>query len=99
MSRPRPVPGGSPQGSILGNFLFCVSTNDLTQDIVYRNRNEDLSLSELSEGQELDGSEHDGFGAVGEEMANDDGIDFYDDSALDESISFFRIKQWSKKNH
>ena len=29
MSQPRSVPGGSPQGSILGNFLFCVATNEL----------------------------------------------------------------------
>ena len=26
-SVPRTVPGGSPQGSILGNFLFCATTN------------------------------------------------------------------------
>ena len=26
-STPRSVPGGSPQGSILGNFLFCCTTN------------------------------------------------------------------------
>ena len=29
MSNPRTVPGGSPQGSILGNFLFCVATREL----------------------------------------------------------------------
>ena len=29
-SVPRPVPGGSPQGSILGNFLFCVTTDSLS---------------------------------------------------------------------
>ena len=28
-STPRSVPGGSPQGSILGNFLFCATTNAL----------------------------------------------------------------------
>ena len=30
MSKPRTVPGGSPQGSILGNFLFCVTTDKFT---------------------------------------------------------------------
>ena len=29
-STPRPVPGGSPQGSILGNFLFCCTTDQFT---------------------------------------------------------------------
>ena len=31
LSAPRTVPGGSPQGSILGNFLFCVSTSELAE--------------------------------------------------------------------
>ena len=30
-SNPRSVPGGSPQGSIMGNFLFCSTTNTFTQ--------------------------------------------------------------------
>ena len=30
-SNPRLVPGGSPQGSILGNWLFCVATNSLSE--------------------------------------------------------------------
>ena len=34
-SVPRLVPGGSPQGSILGNYLFCATTNNLTQNIDY----------------------------------------------------------------
>ena len=29
-SQPRTVPGGSPQGSILGNFLFCATTDEFT---------------------------------------------------------------------
>ena len=30
MSDPRPAPGGSPQGSIMGNYLFCVTVDALT---------------------------------------------------------------------
>ena len=31
LSSPRTAPGGSPQGSILGNFLFCATTNCFTE--------------------------------------------------------------------
>ena len=30
-SHARTAPGGSPQGSILGNFLFCACTNEFTE--------------------------------------------------------------------
>ena len=30
LSTPRNVPGGSPQGSILGNYLFCATTDCFT---------------------------------------------------------------------
>ena len=30
-SEPRSAPGGSPQGSILGNFLFCATTDCFTK--------------------------------------------------------------------
>ena len=30
-SHPRPVPGGSPQGSILANYLFCITTDNLAE--------------------------------------------------------------------
>ena len=32
MSEPRLICGGSPQGSILGNYLFCITTDGLGQD-------------------------------------------------------------------
>ena len=31
LSAPRLAPGGSPQGSILGNFLFCSTTNSFAE--------------------------------------------------------------------
>ena len=33
MSVPRLVPGGAPQGSVLGSFLFCASTDVLGSDL------------------------------------------------------------------
>ena len=55
-SRPRPVPGGSPQGTILGNFLFFMTTDNLedraveertdTADESYATADESLTWSE-----------------------------------------------------
>ena len=45
-STPRPVPGGSPQGSILGNYLFCATTNSLPQNMDY-SRPAEVSFASL----------------------------------------------------
>ena len=48
MSDPRTVPGGSPQGSILGNYLFCATTDSLTSEVQYEEP-DDISLLEMSD--------------------------------------------------
>ena len=35
LSTPKKINGGSPQGSILGNYLFCITTDQLEQGIDY----------------------------------------------------------------
>ena len=65
-SRPRLVPGGSPQGSILGNYLFCATSDSLTQDVDY-SRQTNESLSEMSEtgNETFEGEAPVGLGGVG----------------------------------
>ena len=60
-SQPRTVPGGSPQGSILGNFLFCVSTRELAE------------LEETSDSREYDQStvSFENNGLSGSEVSSD----------------------------
>ena len=71
-SEPQLVPGGSPQGSILGNYLFCATTNHLTQEIQYNTQitPDDLQLDGTSElnGTTFLGAEEDrgDAGAVGD---------------------------------
>ena len=46
LSTPRDVPGGSPQGSILGNFLFCATTDRFSQLADEQNVGVTLSFEE-----------------------------------------------------
>ena len=50
-STPRPIHGGSPQGSILGNFLFCMTTDWMERDINYETaiRDANGNLPQLDE--------------------------------------------------
>ena len=97
-SVPRPVPGGSPQGSILGNYLFCATTDQLTKNINY-NTPENHSLGEMS--GDLTVADDVGPGTLGpvgdawEELSSEEEQTepLYNDSALDESIKFFRVQQ------
>ena len=54
LSAPRTVPGGSPQGSILANYLFCCTTDDLDSP---NDDTPDLELNGIS-------LEHDDTGAL-----------------------------------
>ena len=91
-SDPRPVPGGSPQGSIMGNYLFCITTNDLTQNVDYGVAPE-ISFESLSEGASFVQSE------VPVNIDNEDSEEVgtnYNDSALDETFdSSDCSKGWS----
>ena len=49
-SAPKTVPGGSPQGSILGNFLFCSTTNCFAE--IRDTEEQDISLTSSTESSE-----------------------------------------------
>ena len=105
-SVPKAVPGGSPHGSILGNYLFCSTTDQLTRDIDYT-RPADVSLENMDDNNETVSAETfcsspgiigelPAAGASGsEEIMNEDQpvVSVYDDSALDDLISFYRRQQ------
>ena len=54
-SAPRLVPGGAPQGSVLGSFLFCAATDALGTDLSGRAAQQPV-LPELSQPFELNGT-------------------------------------------
>ena len=65
MSSPRPVPEGSPQGTLLGNFLFVIAT-DCLEDAVEHNVSPDYQIcAEATEGESTGGG-------TGEENESDE---------------------------
>ena len=80
-SSPRTVPGGSPQGSILASYLFCVSVD---------------KLSEAASAAMLIASPpRRNIPPIGAELATSTPVrpDLNDDSDLDESFRFFRMRR------
>ena len=100
MSTPCYVPGGSPQGSILGNYLFCVTTNDLTSNIdftaltkvSFESMSHDTSNDCTFEDDQERNERIENIEERDEEFNRTVGHT-YNDSALDESINFYRIQQ------
>ena len=65
-SDPRKVPGGSPQGSILGNFLFCATTNEFNLiESGHRDANEPqvMGLGEVRGGEDDGEDEEESYGS------------------------------------
>ena len=104
-SVPKLAPGGSPQGSILGNYLFCSTTNHLTEN-AYQPRQQDVSFEEIDRDQDITyEDEENNAGEVGiigqrvgpyapaENTQDHPTSSTYNESALDESISFYRQQQ------
>ena len=104
MSAAKAVPGGSPQGSILGNDLFCATTDGVTKDIEYTGP-ASTTFEELATDGDVTVPEEAERGEVlpvgqvleanlsnntrtSEELETN-----YNDSALDESINFHRVQQ------
>ena len=70
-SAPRPVPGGSPQGSILGNLLFCATTNKFADIDVER---DGVVVTDSSS----DSSDTEQFYEANESISSDSSTEFFD---------------------
>ena len=69
LSDPRNINGGSPQGSILGNYLFCITTDRLEQGIDYRGAVKDRN-GNLDASVSLEACDHHDDQAESEEVAD-----------------------------
>ena len=83
-SVPRTVPGGSPQGSILGNYLFCATTDKLTKNVEHGAA--EVSFAEISGETDVDESVN---GSSSFDRTVGPTAAVYNDSALDDSIRFY----------
>ena len=89
-SVPRTVPGGSPQGSILGNFLFCATTDKFT-DVT--GEEEERNISDNSSSSEDDNSPVPRNYSQPDQDIRSGGLsDTTLSSSEDDSIEFFRVK-------
>ena len=97
MSDPRTVPGGSPQGSILGNFLFCVATRELGE---LNQREAEHGIESQSDLRVDDSTvSFDRNGLSGNDVSGDQNADLMISMSLKKSnnrlpsLSFLKIKQ------
>ena len=100
LSQPRPVPGGSPQGSILGNFLFCITTDQFSRLAEEINEEDFATMDENGIEVELSEEEEDGgsqaspvrAGFIGQERSQR-GIHSEEEDEECEDFVFFRRRR------
>ena len=96
-SEPRTVPGGSPQGTIFGNFLFCVASEGLLDEGTQRRVERELAAEDDFADNGMDVSyESQGETSITEPIGtprrNQDAITDDDSENEDSGPRFFRIQ-------